>query len=250
MTETYLEPIEKIGYTFSHEKTFLIKNATIHFKLQKENKFSMFENKENDDNTGKQLMIKMIKEINKENIHKYIDRNLIWNFPKNLLSSLENSQNKNYLFSVSIQSAKNFFLGKSERIQFEISRNMQENINIYNRENLDYFLCPQKFSKDWMIIGDLQKKIKISDGDETCILEFRIIPLNVGSIELPKFRISSVKNNVLTYLSDLKQEDLEKIENDNIFYISNNELLIKYYNGNKVLVHGFEKQKAEFAIFI
>lgn len=210
----------------------------------------MLNNKENDENNEKKNMIKKIKEMNQENIYKYIDRDLICNFSKNILSSLEGSQNKNYLFRLSLKSAKNFFLGKPEKIQFEISRNMQESINIYNRENLDYYLCLQKFSKDWMIVGDLQKKMKISDGDEACVVEFQIIPLNSGLIELPKFRISSVKNNVLTYLSELKQEDLEKIENENIFYISNNELIITYCNGNKVLVYGFEKQKAEYAVFI
>ncbi len=243
--ETYLDPIEQICFTFPHETNYLIKNAKLFFKLRQTNKVFLEAEKEKLQGLKEKLL-----DINREEILNYLNRELVWDLPKNLLSSLEAAQTRNYIFNLTINNPKNFILGRPEKIQFEISRNIYENMNICNIEIGNYLLCLQKFSKDWIIVGDLEKKIDIAEDNQICRLDFQIIPINVGLIELPKFRISCVKNNFLTSLLELKREDCEKTDNENIFHLQNNEIRTIFSYGNKVIVHGLEKLKAEYVVIV
>ena len=186
----------------------------------------------------------------KDYIKNYMQRKLIWRLPEKFLTDLTKTHKLSFLFQIEVESPNNFFIGTPGKIKFSIKRNYDENINIYNRENVDYYICLEKYSKNWLIIGNIQNKVQVYEEHHDQILEFEILPLVLGYIELPKFQITSIKNNVLLMASELKQEDMEKLEIENKFCVKNSELLINYLNGNNVMVCSYEKTKADYAVFV
>ncbi len=183
-----------------------------------------------------------------EEIINYSQRKILWKLPDKFLYELCKTQKLGFLFQISLESPLSFFIGIPDKIRLFIEKN-PENQDIY-RENTDYYLSFEKFSKNWIIIGKIQEKIEISKEKGGIWLEFEILPLVVGFIELPRFVVSCVKTDVLLMVSDLKQEDIERIDGENRFIIKNSELLVSYLNGNNVLVCGYEKTKADYAVFV
>jgi len=185
-----------------------------------------------------------------EEIKAYMERKLTWKLPEKFLFDLTKTHKLSFLFQIEVEAPKAFYVGIPGKLRFMIGRNLEENVNIYNRDNVDYYLSLEKFSSSWLIVGNIQEKIRIFQEKHEEIVEFTILPLCVGYVELPKFQITSVKNNVLMMVSELKVEDMEKIESENKFVIKNSELLVNYVNGNNVLVCSYEKTKADYAVFV
>ena len=182
-----------------------------------------------------------------DEILSYSQRKMLWSLPDKFLFELCKTQKLGFLFQISIESPLSFFLGIPNKIRFFIEKNADDNLY---RENIEYYLSLEKYSKNWLVIGKIQEKIEIFEEKTGIWLEFEILPLVVGYIELPKFQVSCVKTDMLLMVADLKQEDLEKIEGENRFTIKNSELLVSYVNGNNVLVCSYEKTKADYAVFV
>ena len=183
-------------------------------------------------------------------IRDYMERKLIWRLPEKFLFDLTKTHKLSFLFQIDVEAPKSFFVGIPGKLKFVIQRNLEENFNIYNHENVDYFLSLEKFSNNWLVVGSIQEKIRVFDEKNVETIEFSILPLSVGYVELPKFQIASVKNNILLMVSELKIEDMERIESEHRFIIKNSELMVNYINGNNVLVCSYEKTKADYAVFV
>lgn len=180
-----------------------------------------------------------------DSIKEYKQRKLLWKLPEKFLFDLTQTLKLDFLFQIEIEAPSYFFVGVPGKLKFSIQRNLDENIEVYNKESMDYYLSIENFSKNWVIIGNIRQKINIVEENYLTNVEFLILPLVVGFIELPKFHVYRAKNI-------LSADDLEKKENDieNKSVIKNSELLINYVNGNNVLVRSYEKIKAEYAVFV
>lgn len=181
-------------------------------------------------------------------IEEYKNRNLKWNLPQKFIVELAKSAKLSFLFEISVETSLFLYIGLPVKIIFSIKKNSAENIE--NFADYDYYLTLEKNSNNWLVAGNIQQKIHINEEEKSEILEFTLLPLVVGYVQLPKFQIIKVKNDLTSFISNFKQDGNETNEKQFKQTLKNSEILVKYINGNHVLIKNMEKTKADYAVLV